>query len=240
MKQIIFLFLLLFFFPTSVLAKSSLYIGSSLVFPLSSPEQSGLLDKITHEAFSRIGYNVIIKSLPSERALINANEGIDDGEILRIDGIEKMYPNLIKVPEKTFDFEFVVLTKSNTIQISDWDDLTPYSVGIIKGWKILEKGTRSYSEVVHVENVNHLFNMLNKDRVELVIYERVQAEYLIMKNKLNDIRIILPPLLIKEMYLHLNKRHIKLIPELTEALKQMKRDGTYDRIINNVLNMQGR
>jgi len=234
MKKII--ILLLFFFTTTALAQAPLYIASSLVFPLSSPEQSGLLDKIAHEAFSRIGYKVIIKSLPSERALINANKGIDDGEILRIDGIEKLYPNLIKVPEKTFDFEFVILTKNKTIQISSWDDLTPYSVGIIKGWKILEKGIRSLSEVSHVENVDNLFTMLKKDRVDLVIYERVQAQYLIKKYQLDDIRVILPPLIVKNMYMYLNKRHIKLIPKLTEALKQMKQDGSYNRIFNNILN----
>jgi len=104
MKQLI--ILLLCYFTASASAQPLLYIGSSLVPPLSNPDQTGLLDKLTREAFSRIGYRVIIKSLPSERALINANKGIDDGEILRIDGIQKMYPNLVKMPEKMFNFEF--------------------------------------------------------------------------------------------------------------------------------------
>jgi len=78
--------------------------------------------------------------------------------------------------------------------------------------------------------------MLKKDRVDLVIYERVQAQYLIKKYQLDDIRVILPPLIVKNMYMYLNKRHIKLIPKLTEALKQMKQDGSYNRIFNNILN----
>jgi polar amino acid transport system substrate-binding protein len=233
MKQLI--ILLLFYFTADVLAQSPLYIGSSLVPPLSSPEQTGMLDRLAHEAFSRIGREVIINSLPSERALINANEGIDDGEILRIDGISKMYPNLLKVPEKTFDFEFVVLTKSKTMQISNWEDLAPYSVGLIKGWKILEHGTRNVSVINSVENAEDLLNMLQKDRVDLVIYERQEAKYLIRKNGMDDIRMLLPPLAAREMFMYLNKRHIELIPELTEALRQMKRDGSYDRITNDAL-----
>jgi len=122
------------------------------------------------------------------------------------------------------------------MKISNWDDLTPYSVGIIKGWKILEHGARNASIISSVENAEDLLNMLQKDRVDLVIYERHEAKHFIRKNDMDDIRMILPPLAIKDMYLYLNKRHIELIPKLAEALIQMKQDGSYASITNNVLN----
>jgi len=236
MKQLFILFFC--YFSAVVSAQSPLYIGSTLVPPLSNPEQSGLLDQLAHEAFTRIGYKIIISLLPSERSLINANKGIDDGDIARIDGLWKMYPNLIKVPEKIIDYEFVVLTKNKTMNIATWEDLTPYSVGLIAGWKILEKGARNASVISSVDNEEGLFSMLQKDRVDLIIYERREANYMIRKKNMNDVRMILPPLAIRKMYLYLNKRHHKLIPKLADALKQMKRDGTYDRITQDILSKQ--
>lgn len=110
--------------------------------------------------------------------------------------------------------------------------------GLITGWKILEHGARNAFIISSVENEEDLFSMLQKDRVDLVIYERREANYMIRKNNMNDVHMILPPLAIRKMYLYLNKRHLKLTPKLADAVKQMKQDGTYDHITQDVLGKQ--
>jgi ABC-type amino acid transport substrate-binding protein len=39
----------------------------------------------------------------------------------------------------------------------------------------------------------------------------------------------------KDMYMYLHKKHKDLVPEITEAFKAMKKDGTYQKIWDKTL-----
>lgn len=232
----IFLFSLLSFglFLSPAFCNSRIIIGSDASPPLSSPDQTGMLDLIVKEAFSRIGEKVSIRALPSERSLVNANQGFIDGDLVRIEGIDNLYPNLVRVPEKTCDFEFTAFGKDTAIELGGWESLEPYSVGIIIGWKILEENVHS-RVLVKVENPKLLFNLIKHDRVDMVIYNRHEGYGVIKEMDLQGIDVIGQPLESREMFLYLNKKHGNLIPPLARAMKDMKKDGTYSHIVNAAL-----
>ena len=68
-----------------------------------------------------------------------ANLGIEDGEMSRVGGLESIYPDLIVVPEKFMDWEFVAFSISPIELIDGWTSLKPFTIAFINGWKILEK-----------------------------------------------------------------------------------------------------
>ena len=37
-----------------------------------------------------------------------------------------------------------------------------------------------------------------------------------------------------DMYLYLNKKHQALVPRLSQALRELKTDGTYNRILSTI------
>lgn len=80
-----------------------------------------------------------------------------------------------------------------------------------------------------------LFNLLKQERADIVVYERRQGLLMLQKLQADDINILEPPLAVKSMYPYLNKKHKELVPKLTEALRAMKKDGTYEHIIDEVL-----
>jgi polar amino acid transport system substrate-binding protein len=88
-------------FPHPVRAddETTIVLNTTGNAPLNTPDQQGFVDLVATEAFRRIGVTVKTVKLPAERGLINANQGIHDGEMLRVGGLEKIYPNLIMVPE---------------------------------------------------------------------------------------------------------------------------------------------
>lgn len=222
--------LLITIFP-SVLFAATFVLNTDNTYPRSTPDEKGFQDLIIKEMFKRIGHEVKIVHMPSERALANANEGIDDGDFVRISGIEKKYPNLVMVPEKVCDFEFAAFTKNRSITISTWESLKPYNVGIITGWKILEANVVGTRSLTKTRNDEALFDLLQNDRADLVLFDRIQGMAVIKKRQLTGIRILEPLLAKKEMYLYLNRRHALLVPKLAAALQGMKRDGTWQRII---------
>src|SRR4030065_736556 len=93
-----------------------------------SDGRPGFADQVAREAFRRIGGEIEVSVLPGERALINVNTGLDDGDLLRTPAVEKDYPNLIRVPEKMMDFEFVGYALDQKLRIDGFGGLKPYGV----------------------------------------------------------------------------------------------------------------
>ncbi|MDA8090099.1 MAG: transporter substrate-binding domain-containing protein [Nitrospiraceae bacterium] len=204
----------------------STFIGN----PYSTPEGTGALDLIIKEAFRRIGQKAEIIYLPSERGLSNANRGVDDGDFVRVSGLEKEYRNLVMVPEKLVEFEFTVFTKDPSIRTRGWESLKPYNVGIIKGWKILERNISGVRSLMEVKDPDTLFVLLVKGHADVVVCDRVLGENLIKKRGLNGVRALGPPLARRGMYIYLNRRNADLAPRLAMAIRQMKQDGTFQRM----------
>lgn len=230
---ILFICLLLGFVPNGF-GEKTLSLNTFAGPPLSNERQTGFYDLIIREGFKRIGIKINISHLPAERSLKNANSGIDDGDFVRISGLSRIYPNLLQVPEKITDFEFVVFTKNKTVAVKNWQSLYPYNVAIVRGWKILEENLAS-AVLFRVKNQNLLFNMLNKSRTDFVVYSKFEGLWIIKKKKYQEIRALSPPLAVREMFLYLHKKHKNLVHPLSETFKQMKRDGSFDEIAEKSL-----
>ncbi len=226
---------LLLFTATSTFAEPPLLLSTFAGPPLSNPEQSGMYDLILKEAFNRLGREIDIIQLPAERSLTNANNGITDGDFVRISGLDTIYPNLIRVSEKITDFEFVAFARHMDFKTTDWKTLIPYHVAIVRGWKILEENITDTQSLVRAKNQDILFTLLDKDRTDIVVYSRYEGYSVIKALGMEGVKALEPPLAVREMFLYLNKKHIKLAPLVAAAFKDMKDDGTYEKIRRKTL-----
>lgn len=196
--------------------------------PLTTDAGDGFLDMVVREAFRRAGLELKLVKLPAERALLDANAGIEDGDLTRIAGIEKQYPNLVRVPEKLLDWTFVAFSKDRTIP-SDWPAIRQHTVGHIRGWKIYEQNTAGAGNVIAVDDSEQLFRLLALDRIDVALYVHWMGLALIQRQGLKDVHILEPPLATREMFIYLHKKHVTLVPKIAAALRALKADGFYDR-----------
>lgn len=213
---------------------AELIINSGRKEPFTTPDGSGFYDVLVKALFARVGLQATCVRLPSERALINANEGIDDGNIARIAGLEKKYPNLKRVPGKIIDFEFMVFTRNADFRVDGWQSLVPYHVGFITGWKIFEKHITQARGITQVRSPGQLFTLLANSRADVVTFDRWGGLWWIRTHAV-DAHILEPPLATREMFLYVNRKHEALIPRISAALAQMKEDGEYQRIYDQTL-----
>lgn len=196
--------------------------------PFTTADGSGFLDLVAGEAFRRAGVKLKLVKLPAERALINANSGIDDGDLTRIAGLETQYPNLLRVPEKLMDWTFSAFGKDASMP-ARWETIRQRPTGLIRGWKIYEREMAGAGQVVMAGNPDQLFRLLRLDRVEVILYERWQGLHLLRQERVADVYALDPPLAKREMFIYLHKRHAALVPRLAEALRAIKAEGLYDR-----------
>ena len=225
--------LLLFAEPS--FGQQTFIINTAAHPPFHTADEKGIIDRLLKEAFRRLGHRLKVIKLPAERALLNANSGLDDGDAFRIGGLEKSYPNLISVPESLYTISFVGFTKKNNVSLNGWKSLRPFSVGIITGWKIFEQKSSLMEQFATATNADKLFKILVHNRVDLVLYSKLPGQFYIRKNKLDGIRILQPPLKKVDMFLYLNKKHKGLVSKISRVLRAMKADRTYQEIIDPML-----
>ena len=203
-----------------------------------TPLDRKALEQLSQESLRRIGVDLKLVSLPSERSLTAANLGEVDGEGLRVGGLggpDGPYPNLIQVPERFVRISFVAFAKNATISLDNgWDSLKPYRIAFINGWKMFEANAQGARVVNQVDKPEQLFRMLDEGRVDLVLYTHADGLLLARNLGLTSVAPLSPALKEVDMYLYLHKKHQALVPKLTQAIRDLKADGSYNRILSAI------
>lgn len=203
-----------------------------------TPLDRKALEQLSQESLRRIGVDLKLVSLPSERSLTAANLGEVDGEGLRVGGLggpDGPYPNLIQVPERFVRISFVAFSKDATITLDNgWDSLKPYRIAFINGWKMFEANAQGARVVNKVDKPEQLFRMLDEGRVDLVLYTHADGLLLARNLGLTSVAPLSPALKEVDMYLYLHKKHQALVPKLTQAIRDLKADGSYNRILSAI------
>ncbi len=224
------IFTLFFLMTASAAAQDrTIHLNTSL------PGTKAIFESLMRKVFAENGLEISVQILPPERSLYQANIGQDDGDGPRVAGLEKLYPDLVMVPEKIWDMRFCGFSKNTGIRLDGWDSLKPYRVGIIRGWKILEQNITDTKYLEITGDANHLFQLLDKDRIEIGVLSRLEGLDMIRKKNLQGISILSSPLAEREMFFYLHKKHGALVLKIAATLKRMKENGEYGNIVENAL-----
>ncbi len=106
-----------------------------------SPD-TGVSGEVLKEAYRRLGIDISILKLGASEALQRSNSGSADGEVQRIDGISRNFPNLLQVPIPINYIQGAVFSKNNALKLRGWHSLRTFKIGLVKGIIFAEKGTR--------------------------------------------------------------------------------------------------
>ena len=194
-------------------------------------EQTHAIAKdVLREVYHRIGYEVLFDDLPGQRALAWANNGLTDGDVARIDGTEKKYPNLIRITPPIIFFEGVVFSKTVTRRISRWEDLKGLRIGVIRGIRYSTIGTRDM-DPFFADDMTHLFRILDKDRIEVAVAV-LDAGAIEIKRNFRDstIHVIGEPLYSAPLYHFVNVRNKDLVGKLEKVLSELTASGEIERL----------
>lgn len=235
-KSIIFTSLLLCIisFQCKAVTVSHLHITTGF-----TPPVSNFYNSVLKEADKRLpDISISFEALPAERSLILANQGINDGDCCRIPSVlTKEYKNLTAIDESFFSARFSVFGKNQSIDISKFEDLKPYSVGTVVGWKIAVIKVKEINpaEVHIVTTPEQLFHMLGQDRLDYGVVGYLSGLETMARLNMKNIHAIQPPLIEKQLYLVLHNKHKALIPVFNQVLSEMKTDGTINRLYSELI-----
>ncbi|CUW38366.1 conserved exported protein of unknown function [Magnetospirillum sp. XM-1] len=185
--------------------------------------------QVVREAYRRIGLEAVADIRPNERAIISADTSDTDGDTMRMAGLEPRYPHLVRVPEPVLTFDSVVFTAGMTFPVTGWESLRPYSICVVRGFKLGETATQGMTREL-VSTNGAALRMVKAGHCQVAVLG--EAVWLLVDElKLGPVRALSPPVSMSPLYHYVNARHAHLVPKLAEALAAMRRDGSIDGIL---------
>lgn len=212
------LLLFLFFNPIRTAAQDTLNFSAVM-----QSVHRHISYQILQKAYNELGYEIKLTRMTSAEALAQSSSGQTDGELIRIDGISRSYPDLVQVPIPITFRQGAAYSNRYFFPVIDWYDLNPYVIGIVEGSLYAERGTRGM-KVIKAKSTEELFSLLDQRKIDIAISSRITGRtYMKSMPDLKEMEGIMETMF---LYHYVHKKHAHLVPELSKVLKRMLLDGT--------------
>lgn len=188
---------------------------------------------ILDRAYEKLDIQYLLKAYPSRRSLTLANTGVTDGELLRGQLDSNQYPNLIKVPVPVATGRLMAFTKHADLKVQGWEGLNAYRVGSHAGINETKRHENDFKSFYEHPDIEQLFNLLDRDRLDLLILPLAIGSGALKELQLADIKMFPTPIETNELFHYLHSKHRDLIPSITQVLQEMHDSGELHPIGKN-------
>lgn len=230
---------------TVVLMVNSIFAGESIVLTTLEWEPyigenlpgQGFVAEIVKEAFKRSGYDVKFQYYPWARTVQMSDSGEVDGYFPEYYAKERESVATFSEP---FDGGPVVFfkRKADKISFKTLNDLKPYKIGVVRDYVNEEKfDAAKYLQKEEVTDDLTNIKKLIAGRVDLFVADKFVGLYTAKKElaeKAALIEFMEPPLVTHKLYVCISKKAkngTAKMDAFDKGLKQMKADGSYNKIL---------
>ena len=200
--------------------------------------ENGFFSALCREAFKRAGYEMELHFMPWKRALEMTKKGKYDG-LLGAYYNDKRAESFYFTDPVSNNEESFIQKKGKGIAYTTLDDLKPYKIGGLRGSapmaELLEQGFKAEETNDEIMSIKKL----NADRLDLVIIGKQQFYYALSHDETlaslkEAFEVIEPPFKSYGLFCPITKKKAEgneIVKKFNQALKEMKSDGTYDKIL---------
>jgi len=209
-----------------------LLIGSAFRAPYIEPPNGGTVWSLLKQVESELDVEFVFADVPAARALMLANKGVLDGDVMRVEEIREDHPNLVRVPTVVSVNEIAVFSWNPELKINSFEEIAAaqkLAVATLIGRKFIQRNLPNKNNRIFLEGIELLFALLEHKRVELVVLDRRSAYHAVWDDLGKTVfEISEQPLATRHYYLYLHQRHTELVPRLNTALEEAMRQRTLE------------
>jgi ABC-type amino acid transport substrate-binding protein len=181
--------------------------------------------------YAKLDIKLEFEDVPGKRALALSSTGELDGEIQRIGTLSREYPTLVQVAPAINYIEPAVFTTKLHFDVTGWDSIRDYSIGIVRGVGSSEAGTLGMSRITETTSLENMIQMLDADRFDLIVTDLFSGLVAVRKLHLQGrIYPLSPPLERISIYHYLHERHRDLVPKVGKVIEDMTASGELARL----------
>ncbi|WP_163337459.1 ABC transporter substrate-binding protein [Desulfopila sp. IMCC35008] len=206
------------------------YIGAQL-------RGQGYVAQLVKLAFATSEYDVKLSFFPWARTIQMARENEYAGYLPEYYSEEVAKDFIFSDPFPGGELSFFK-RKDDTINYSSLQDLTPYIIGVVRGYV----NTPEFDEATYLtkeeasDDLQNLRKLLG-NRVDLIVADRYVVFHLMrtyLSDRTGEVDYIDPPLAQKQLYLCISKNHPNaqaILASFNAGLKIIRQDGSLLRLI---------
>jgi polar amino acid transport system substrate-binding protein len=184
---------------------------------------------VAQAALKRAGVAAVAREVPAERGLALANSGATDGDVGRILEVGQAFPALVRVPEPVYHYATQAFAYRRIDMAGGWQALRPYSVCVRRGIQLFRLRTEGMRRQL-LDDEQSVLRMLRSGGCEVALLDRINPQVAAALAADPPLLLLTPDLELTPLYLYLHKRHASLVPRVAEMLRQMRLDGTMQRL----------
>ncbi len=193
-------------------------------------DESTLVDRLIFVALQKAGYDMTMDAAAMAYAIQMANSGERDGLASQSSGLEQNFPNLVMVPEQLASVSFPVFAREDFGEsVQSWSDFSGLRVGhMFQKSYIINHLPADIAGKVQCSSFYELNIALLNNECDVIVTSSTNNIDLVAAEGIKRIGTAetMPS------YTYLNKKYEHLVPAISEGLRSMKADGTYDKIIS--------
>jgi len=204
-----------------------------LRFATDANDQSGLspaVRTLLRRALASLGHEVQFEPLPLRRSLAMTEQGLLDGETMRIRAVAEEHPTLLLVPVPLATMEVRGYVRRGEAMPTDLNSLAAWRVGYPRGVIALEKLLADAPRRVDATTRQDLLRLLRLGTIDLALFASTAGEPDIDTDQTEGLVKLPAALHSTPLYALLNGSHRALLPQLTKALQQMEASGESARL----------
>jgi PAS domain S-box-containing protein len=210
-----------------------LFLGNRNIAPvvyLDNGAPAGVVVDIVRALAPHLPPPVEIRAMdwPEAQALV-AREEAD--ALIQINATEER-KKIYDFSDTLLESQFSIFTTTDRVGISGLSSLRGMRVGVEAGGlprQVLEKDSRIL--VTIIPNFLEGFKLLNDGAVDAVVVDYRVGSYAIAENRLRNIKVTGMPIAFSFSSIAVKKGNITLLNAINSALRIIKDDGTYDKVI---------
>lgn len=210
-----------------VCSAGNVYASEKLV--ISAIEGGSVLIRISkaivEKAYTLAGLQVAFVDYPGKRAVVSANNGVTDGELVRSKRAGLLYENLVRVEFPVITDEMAAYSIDVKGPINSLEALSGYTIGFRRGNTILTKITEGMPRI-EIKNIEQGIRLLENKRIDIMLYFKIPATDAFRRNfphtkilKISESFIEVP------LYHYLHKSNQHLAPKIEKALRRLESSG---------------
>lgn len=216
-----------------VIAHTSRAADTPLRFATDANDHSGLSPAaraLLTRALQSLDQEVRFEPLPLRRSLFMTEQGLLDGETMRIKAIADEHPSLLLVPVPLVTMEVVGYVRRGEAGPTDLNALAGWRVGYPRGVVALEKLLAQAPRRVEVTTRQDLLRLLRIGAIDLALFASTAGEPDIDATLTEGLTRLPAALHVTPLYALLHERHRALLAPLARALQQMEASGESARL----------
>jgi len=101
--------------------------------------------------------------------------------------------------------------------------------------KIIENKVPKSALITKVKDQKQLFALLLRKRIDYAVFIKGMGQYYLRKNNIKGVAASNMPLDSVPAYIYLHPKHAALVPRLAGALQEMKKNGSFQRVVDRHL-----